>query len=739
MSSQEIQLALLNQSPLSSPSSTAQEFANSIIAADFKSVLTSSYARRVFSQPDAIGIRDLYEAARLREGDDKSEDDVPEEDSSLVRLLIAIACLQAFVQVNWTGPSLGFALRDVFPAGAFPSERAETSTKDHDDDDDLHAATIPLLALGGEPAYHLAQCPTLLLLAVRLMASLRSESKNGAHGLDSLSVWDLRVGRVHQAILDEPVGFAEYLLPSVEALLSESSHLPLTQDLRTTIEMELGLAYHSTGYDKTAGSQFLRAAREHGLEYELTGALGKKTKFQVKELSQLVLLARSRPDLEQGEGDKRSDGEKREKDSDAPETSQEQADGSRGMPETLALNDDTLLEQTEFTSSSISTAPGQSLPSRLTSLNPAEQPALDPLDQCLLIDMCLAQHNTTPENGLTASQMAPYLTRVISHPRNWSIHTTALLLRARLEAKRSRTVERSTLQLQALVDQMPTADSEASERLKYFHQLPLPSKWEMEKELAQRFLSLGVVRSALEIFMRLEMWEEAVRCYANMDRGDRAVEIVHELLEGKKAEMDIVTARFKAEASVNNTGTTAPATRISRLDKAREAKLWCVLGDLVPEKAEEYYEKAWEVSGGTSSRSQRSLGGLYLAKDDFAAAIPDFQAALKINPLYARTWFALGCCYVREERWNEAREAFSRNVAIEEEDAEAWNNLAAVYLRMDELAVQKAKSAPMDEDDQEEAEDDVDKVRCRAAFSPIPRSQTNTFCRSQQYLSRTSV
>lgn len=720
MSSQEIQLALLRQSPLSEPSSTAQNFANSIIVADFKSVLTSSYARHVFSQPDAVGIRDLYEAAGLREVDAQSEDAVPEEDSSLVRLLIAIACLQAFVQVNWTGPSLGFALRDIFPAGALSLEKAEASTKDQDDDH-LHAATIPLLALGGEPAYHLSQYPTLLLLAVRLMASLQSEARIGAHGLDSLPVWDLRVSRVHQAILDEPVGFPEYLLPSVEALLSESSSLPLTQDLRTTIEMELGLAYHSTGYDKTAGSQFLRAAREHGLEYELTGALGKKTKFQVKELSQLVLLARSRPDLEQGADDEGSDGEKRQKDSDVPETSQEQADGFRDMPETLALNDDTLLEQTEFTSSSISTAPGQSLPSRLASLNPAEQPSLDTLDQCLLIDMCLAQHNTTPENGLTASQMAPYLTRVISHPRNWSIHTTALLLRARLEAKRSRTVERSTLQLQALVDQMPTADSEASERLKYFHQLPLPSKWEMEKELAQRFLSLGVVRSALEIFMRLEMWEEAVRCYANMDRGDRAVEIVHELLEGKKAEMDIVTARFKAEASVNNTGTTAPATRISRLDKAREAKLWCVLGDLVPEKAEEYYEKAWEVSGGTSSRSQRSLGGLHLAKDDFAAAIPKFQAALKINPLYARTWFALGCCFVREERWNEAREAFSRNVAIEEEDAEAWNNLAAVYLRMDELAVQKAKSALMEEDDQEEAEDDVDKVCSRAALSAIPR------------------
>ncbi|KAJ9123389.1 hypothetical protein QFC22_001588 [Naganishia vaughanmartiniae] len=718
MSSQDIQLALLTQSPLDTTTSTAQQFTNAIIQGDFKTVLTSPTTHRLLSHPAAIGLTDLYEAAGLQDAsvDTEEKDGAKESDAGLVKLLIAIACLQAFVQLNWTGPSLEFALRDVFPPAVFPAASDQTGASEtatgNKDDEGLHAATIPLLALGGEPAYHLARYPTLLLLAIRLISNLRSSVDSAKVVIETLPLWELRVSRVHQSILDEPVGFPEYLLPSVESLLSESATLPLSQALRTTIIIELGLAYHLTGYDKSASNQFLLAGRENGLEYQLTGALGKKTKFQVKDLSQLVLLARSRPELKQGAGeeDETSGGSHREHEG---VTAKEQTAGNqqgkqRDMPETLALNDDTLLEHTEFTSSSVSAAPGQSLPSRLASLDPAQQPALDPLDQCLLIDLCLAQHNTTPENGLTASQMAPYLVRVISHPRNWSIHTTALLLRARLEAKRSRTVERSALQLQALVDQMPTADSDPSERLKYFYQLPLPSKWEMEKELAQRFLSLGVVRSALEIFTRLEMWEEAIRCYTNMERGDQAIAIVHELLEGKKAEMDIVTARFKAEASVNNVGRTSPTIRRSRMDKAREAKLWCVLGDLVPDKAEEYYDKAWEISEGTSSRSQRSIGGLYLAKDDFAGAIPRFQAALKINPLYARTWFALGCCYVREERWNEAREAFSRNVAIEEEDAEAWNNLAAVYLRMDELAIQKAKDAPTEEEVKEE--DDEEKV-----------------------------
>lgn len=336
-------------------------------------------------------------------------------------------------------------------------------------------------------------------------------------------------------------------------------------------------------------------------------------------------------------------------------------------PETLALNDDTLLEQTEFTSSSAA-APG----SRLAHLNPSSQPPLHPLDQCILLALCLNVRNTSPSHGLTAEQMSPYVSRVISHPRNWSVHTMALLLRSRLESNRTRTVERSTLQLQALVDQMPTADSTLSERLLYFHSIPLPSKWEMEKELALRFLSLGVVKSALEIFERLEMWEEVVNCWQSMERRDKGIAIVRDLLEGRKAEAEAVISREKV----------ATEQRRQSLDAMREAKLWCLLGDLEPEKALEHYTRAWTISRETSGRAMRSLGGYYFARGDYPNTITCLRRAVAINPLLSRSWFILGCAYVRVEDWDGAREAFTRCVTLDDEDGESWNNLASVYLRM---------------------------------------------------------
>ncbi|PCH40746.1 TPR-like protein [Wolfiporia cocos MD-104 SS10] len=422
------------------------------------------------------------------------------------------------------------------------------------------------------------------------------------------------------------------------------------------------------GHDRSAAEYFVRAARATQLKYELTGALGKRTKFQQNDITQLVLLAESRQKDEGSDVDGSADTQAL---SPAAKTgnASESSKAGNSMPETLALNDDTLLEQTAFTSSSAA-APG----SRLAHLDPSAQPPLHPLDQCILLALCLNVRNTSPSHGLTAEQMSPYVARVIAHPRNWSVHTMALLLRARLEANRTRTVERSTLQLQALVDQMPTADSAVTERLRYFYSIPLPSKWEMERELARRFLSIGVVKSAMEIFERLEMWEEVVHCWQSMERRDKGIAIVRDLLEGRKAEAETVISREKAVSE----------NRRQTLDAMREAKLWCLLGDLEPENALKHYTKAWNTSKDSSGRAMRSLGGYYFARADYPNAITCLRRAVSINPLLSRSWFILGCAYVRGEDWEGARESFTRCVTIDDEDGESWNNLASVYLRMGE-------------------------------------------------------
>ncbi|EKM59901.1 uncharacterized protein PHACADRAFT_250696 [Phanerochaete carnosa HHB-10118-sp] len=624
-----------------------------VVEGAFREVLTSAAARELFAVRQSNA--DLAEQTLDVLFQFTSPSAQTAGELECLRLVLAVVLLHAFLQVNWTGPNLELKPVDIL---SVPDDYKDIIT-----DEFLNSKSIAELAYGGEPAYHLVEAPFFLRLS-RLLLDQPFERCTSAIW------WKARVWAVHEHVIDEPVAPPEDL---ISYLQSWSKNITSETDLTGRVLLEEGLFHHLLEQDRQAAELFVRAARATQLKFELTGALGKRTKFQQNDVTQLVLLAESRrrdTDLAPVEV--------------TPSTSV--TEERKALPETLKLNDDTLLERTQFISSNPA-APG----SLLAHLDPSSQPPLDPLDQCILLAMCLNIKNMSPAHGLTSEQMAPYVDRVIAHARNWSVHTMALLLRSRLEANRTRTVERSTLQLQALVDQMPTADSTVTERLAYIHDLALPSKWELQRELAQRYFALGVVRSALEIFERLEMWEDVVKCWQSLEKPDKGIAVVRDLLEGRKAETDVVIARGKA----------ASEGRRQTMDAAHEAKLWAILGDLEPQNALEHYSKAWEVSGGMSGRAMRSLGGYHFARGDYQNAIACLRKAVAINPLLTRSWFILGCAYVRAEEWQGAKEAFTRCVSIDDEDAESWNNLASVFLRMGE-AGQKV----------EVENDGDDEVRC---------------------------
>ena len=662
-----IEKALIrNQWPDSIPtptdsSSESTKLAYYVINGRFGDVLTSRPAQELLHTQSWDGhLEDMFDSVTTP-GDG--------EEAELVQLVIAIALLYAFIQANWTGPDLNF-----YPSDIFHHPSVQTINED------LNAKAISELAYGGEPAYHLAKCPIYLRLAqiILLPRSYQEGEITNLKRLQTAPLWTLCLTLLHQQILDETVPppelFTTALSSSIESLvstftaeLSNSDEPSPDADLSARVLITHGLLFHLLSQDKIASSFFARAIQATGLQHELTGALGKRTKFQQQDLSQLIVLAKSKLKIKSTETDVKP----------AATTTEVATNTDSTVPKSFALNDDTLLETTQYAPISSSTS--------LSHLDPSSQPALHPLDQTILLALAQTLRATSPSDPLTSSQLSAYTSRILSHPQNWSIHTMALLSRSRLEANRTRTVERAVLQIQALVDQMPATDEEregkserekgasARERLEYFWELLLPSRWALEKELAEKFFSLGILKSALEIYERLETWEEVIKCYAALEKPEKGIEIVKDLLAGRKREAEVVVADGKMTISKE---------RRKTLDRAREAKLLCILGDLEPTVAIEHYTRAWSVSGQTSGRAMRSLGGVYFSQGKYDDAIDCLRKGVKINPLVARAWFILGCACLRVEDWEGAREAFTRCVKIDEEDAESWSNLASVYLRM---------------------------------------------------------
>jgi len=161
-------------------------------------------------------------------------------------------------------------------------------------------------------------------------------------------------------------------------------------------------------------------------------------------------------------------------------------------------------------------------------------------------------------------------------------------------------------------------------------------------------MKMGMVSTAHEQFKKLRMWPEAVECLIIAERNVEAEDMLKDLIE-----------------------------------KHPSPRLWCCLGDVMKDPA--HYETAWQLSKKRFARAQRSLGRYYYDKKQIAKSVEAFKLALDINPMYEGIWFTLGVCLMQLDRMDEAMVAFSRVLSINDEDGQAWANLAAVHLHQERV------------------------------------------------------
>src|SRR5690606_18732642 len=126
----------------------------------------------------------------------------------------------------------------------------------------------------------------------------------------------------------------------------------------------------------------------------------------------------------------------------------------------------------------------------------------------------------------------------------------------------------------------------AKERLNFIHQSPIPLSWSLEKVLAERWTHLGGLRTALEIYERLELWPEVALCYAATEQEDKAKQLLMDQLLLPE--------------------TTPGVPRLERIPRPAEApRMYCILGDIESECA--WYERAWQVANYRYARGARSI------------------------------------------------------------------------------------------------------------------------------------
>ncbi|KEF57591.1 uncharacterized protein A1O9_05509 [Exophiala aquamarina CBS 119918] len=668
-------------------------------------------------------------------------------------LKIGYTALEAFLQANCTGPPLDFNPEESI----FPEVYWNDGLKI------LKEELFQSLAVDGSGPYPLTPHIELFWLA-KLLTSDTTLAEAGFNGRRAR----FRVNFWHQKLLSEESPSLRSALYSDAEILEHqlSSRLAYggaaAEEHFVEFLVERALVKTHYGDDQVARVDLAHAATTRQFQFALSGVLGKRTKFQDRDITQLVVLAKSRdhePEPYSSRKSSRAEASDSRKSSavdtgsasrhprpkspntpiSPPPTSvpYRSATPTRPMgshehlsrlaspitqPENILLNDDTLLERIHFKQTLVPMSsdnmtqvvpPESALPPQLAALDPANQPLLFPMDSIILLATASSISNTSPSDGLVREETLPYATRVLDGgSSNWQVYTQALLVRSRIEGYRSRTTERGLLQLQALVDQVIAETSEAqpstssnsdpdaklpaantflpkasasesatvAERLRYIYQLSPPLRWELEAELAARWTHMGGLKTALEIYERLQMHAEVALCLAATDREGDAIKLLKSMLFEDVTASATTAAKGPAQENGGGSDETISLKFRTSPPPTDAPRLLCILGDITSHPS--YYDLAWTASGNRYARAQRSLGRHFTKKRDFPAAAKAFTLALGVTQVDRSCWFSLGCVQLELEDWMGAVESFTRCVQLEDSDGESWSNMAVALLKL---------------------------------------------------------
>ena len=444
--------------------------------------------------------------------------------------------------------------------------------------------------------------------------------------------------------------------------------------LVTNAWIEWGLACTHFQFSDHGKKAFFKAKEVSGIQTKVTAALGKRTKYQREDIAQLFLYARSHfitHGIVHPEEHRKAIGVLVRNEPDSTEGNSEESGGRPNYEWEIGKRAVNEVDQRtgeeaairEVLLDTIDTGAAENIileggPKFSGADDYEDGGDLHPLDQAVILALCLDVKNSNPVDGLTNEEMQPYVERVLKLAKNWMIHSTALLQRSWLEFERRKTADRAMLQIQALIDQHTTRltifqstfksieeSAPSQDRLLYLYQIIYPSQFELKRDLAIKYLQCQVFMSALNYFKELEMWDEVVTCYQLMQKPHRAELVVREQLKISESP-SMVTA----------------------------------LADLTGK--EDLYEHAWAISKGRYPRAKRTLGKICHDRGDFAACCKHLDQALAVQPLIHATWYLKGISCMKLNWWEEGLLAFVRCVQQDPESGEAWTNMGAIHMRL---------------------------------------------------------
>ncbi|CAF0750035.1 unnamed protein product [Adineta steineri] len=449
--------------------------------------------------------------------------------------------------------------------------------------------------------------------------------------------WTMRTLFTHQKMLEErSMTLCDNIQRSIDKLLAYQSEMNKTQQILFFIEMAYASQYYYNWKQvETAKTKIIELS---GLEINLTGQLGKRTRYQLNNTSQL-LLDITRKDLQQ-----------------TSTNNNKTNDETLVLPKNLALNDDVVLNQIQFENES----DNQNL---TIQLNVIEQLAL------LLIISDRQVNN--PRHEITTEEQLAFLTYILARPINWCIQTCSLTFRCQHETESSRKIERTLLQLQELIDQQDNKDPSSSFRLEYFHSTPVYPTWKLKSDIANIYVKLGLVNNALDLYLHLKKWSDVISCYQILKKLSLAEHVIREQLKIKETpdllcSLGEVTDEFEY------------FERAWILSKERNGRAQRLMGKYYfnrgnYEKACEHLVKAVEINS-LQHDTWFWLGSAAFRTEKWELGARAYSRCTNIESDNFEAWNNLAACHTKLKQKDRAHKVFIEAIKCNYDNWKVWEN-----------------------------------------------------------------
>nr|CDJ84972.1 Tetratricopeptide TPR-1 and Tetratricopeptide TPR2 domain containing protein [Haemonchus contortus] len=385
-------------------------------------------------------------------------------------------------------------------------------------------------------------------------------------------------------------------------------------------------------YEKCADC-IQHALKLSNLNMELAGKLGKRTRFQQRDIAQLVLNAES----------------------DISTPTSEDPD----VPTNCALNDDTLLEKIALAEGGDTTKP------------------LSSLQLAVVLALYRLERRSEHCDELFMERADAYLEAIIRQRRGWAVQAAALLARCDLERTKKRRVERACAQSELICKLIDGVDDTTpievkKKRCDLVLASGLEPYWSAYCIHAEALQSLGCTSEALLLYENLEMWDCVIECFKKLGQLEKAEALIRRLLKERPNDSMLycLLGDITMEPSYYETAMKMTNDRNARARKS--------LGNLMVLRKQ--FESAYKHLRRSLELQPIQLGVWFNAgycawkQGQYADAVTCFHRCVSLEPEHFEAWNNLSAAYIKLGQKERARKIIQEALKFNYEHPKVWEN-----------------------------------------------------------------